>query len=565
MRIARALHRALVDLRGLGAFALTALALATIFTPTPGAARSFILSYVTAALVALGTALAARFLLAPDAPGARLLPLADDAARFLQRWLVTLAAVGSVAWLSAALLILSGMRLEAHLIVALVVGTLIALLLVAMILSGRPLVGAALLGAKPEAASGPRARLARSWHLLAILYLVVIWALWAASIVTRGPSSIWSAVASVLLAAALPLVDHAFGRALAQILDTDAAAPPARQRTAAIVWRAFRIVLAGVALVLLPSFWGVDVLRLLGAPGAATFSHALFNILVTTLVAYTAWQLAETVLDRSLAADAAASGPAQNARARTLKPLLRKFILAVLIVVWVMIALSVVGIDIGPLLAGAGVVGIALGFGAQALVRDVVSGIFFLLDDAFRVGEYIEAGPLKGTIEGISIRSLRVRHHRGALHTIPYGELKSLTNHSRDWVIVKLEFLVTYDTDVEQVRRLIKRIGQEMLEDPELGPNFIEQLKSQGIHQLADHGLLVRAKFTARPGEQFLIKRQALQRIKHAFDTAGISFAYPTVTIHSTAGTSPPDEAVQAAARLAIPAPPPADGAPAAA
>jgi hypothetical protein len=302
LRLARALYRALVDLVGLGAFALTALVLAMIFTPTAGPARSFILSYVTAALVALGVALAARFLLAPDAPGARLLPLGDRAARFLHRWLVTLAAVGSVAWLSAALLILSGMQLEAHLILALAVGTMMAALLVAMILAARPLVAATLLREDPKAASAPRVRFARSWHLFAILYLAVIWALWAASIVTRGPSSIWSAVASVLLAAALPLVDQAFGRGLAQVLGTDDAALPARQRTGAIMRRAFRIVLVGVAVVLLPSFWGIDVLRLLGAPGAGVFSHALFNILVTTLVAYVAWQLAETVLDRSLAA-----------------------------------------------------------------------------------------------------------------------------------------------------------------------------------------------------------------------------------------------------------------------
>jgi hypothetical protein len=140
---------------------------------------------------------------------------------------------------------------------------------------------------------------------------------------------------------------------------------------------------------------------------------------VATLLAYIVWQLAETALERSLGAGTATTpGVAPNARARTLRPLLRKFILGVLVVVWAMIALSAVGIDIGPLLAGAGVVGIALGFGAQTLVRDVVSGIFFLIDDAFRVGEYIEAGSLKGTVEGISIRSLRVRHHRGALHTI---------------------------------------------------------------------------------------------------------------------------------------------------
>jgi moderate conductance mechanosensitive channel len=418
-----------------------------------------------------------------------------------------------------------------------------------------------LVGDDPTAAGPVRLRLARSWPVFAIAYLIVVWALWAASIVTRGPSSIWSAVASVLLAAAMPLLDQAFGRGLAQVLGGDVAAAPTHGRTIAVIRNTFRVVLVAIALVLLPSFWGVDVLRLVGAPGASVFSHALFNILVTTLLAYVAWQLAETALERSLGGGAAGAGVVQNARARTLQPLLRKFVLGVLVVVWVMIALSAVGIDIGPLIAGAGVVGIAIGFGAQTLVRDVVSGIFFLIDDAFRVGEYIEAGPLKGTVEGISMRSLRLRHHRGAIHTVPYGELKTLTNHSRDWVIVKLEFQVTYDTDVDRVKKLLKRVGQEMLEDPALRPNLIETLKSQGIDQLVDHGLLVRAKFTARPGEQFVIKREALQRIKRAFDAAGIRFAYPTVTIQSDGAAVPDETARQAAAKMAL-QPAPANDAP---
>jgi small-conductance mechanosensitive channel len=124
-------------------------------------------------------------------------------------------------------------------------------------------------------------------------------------------------------------------------------------------------------------------------------------------------------------------------------------------------------------------------------------------------------------------------------------------------VIVKLEFQVTYDTDVDLVRKLLKRIGQELLEDPELGPNLIETLKSQGINQLADHGLLVRAKFTARPGEQFVIRREALQRIKRAFDAAGVKFAYPTVTIHANGAAAATDgSALQAAAKVALRAAP---------
>jgi small-conductance mechanosensitive channel len=560
-RLGSGLYRALADLLGLGAFALVAIGLVAIFVPAPGPVRTFMLTYVTAALVALAAALIARFLLAPDAPSARLLPLSDRAARFLHRWLVALATVGSVAWLTAALLILSGMQLEAHLVLALAIGALMAVLLSAMILAGRPLVAAGLVGDDSTAAGPVRLRLARSWPVFAIAYLIVVWALWAASIVTRGPSSIWSAVASVLMAVAMPVLDQAFGRGLAQVLGGDAAAAPTHGRTIAVIRNTFRVVLVAIALVLLPSFWGVDVLRLVGAPGASVFSHALFNILVTTLLAYVAWQLAETALERSLGGGAAGAGVVQNARARTLQPLLRKFVLGVLVVVWVMIALSAVGIDIGPLIAGAGVVGIAIGFGAQTLVRDVVSGIFFLIDDAFRVREYTEAGPLKGTVEGSSMRSLRLRHHRGAIHTVPYGELKTLTNHSRDWVIVKLEFQVTYDTDVDRVKKLLKRIGQEMLEDPALRPNLIETLKSQGIDQLADHGLLVRAKFTARPGEQFVIKREALQRIKRAFDAAGIRFAYPTVTIQSDGAAVPDETARQAAAKMAL-QPAPANDAP---
>ena len=129
---------------------------------------------------------------------------------------------------------------------------------------------------------------------------------------------------------------------------------------------------------------------------------------------------------------------------------------------------------------GAGVIGVAIGFGSQSLVRDIVSGVFFLADDAFRVGEYIEVGESKGTIEKISIRSLFLRHHRGPINILPYGEIKRLRNMSRDWVIDKMTIGITYDSDIEKARKLIKKIGQELAANPEYAPKILEPLKMQG-------------------------------------------------------------------------------------
>jgi moderate conductance mechanosensitive channel len=143
-----------------------------------------------------------------------------------------------------------------------------------------------------------------------------------------------------------------------------------------------------------------------------------------------------------------------------------------------MIALAELGVDIGPLFAGAGVLGLAIGFGAQSLTRDNFSGAFFLMDDAFRIAEYIDLGSVKGTVEKISLRSMQLRHHRGALHTISFGEIKHQTNYSRDWVMMKLPLRVNYDTDVEKVRKLAKTLGKDLMSHPEVDHIFIQPLKS---------------------------------------------------------------------------------------
>ncbi|MEM6422233.1 MAG: mechanosensitive ion channel family protein, partial [Pseudomonadota bacterium] len=214
--------------------------------------------------------------------------------------------------------------------------------------------------------------------------------------------------------------------------------------------------------------------------------------------------------------------------------------------------------------ASAGIIGLAIGFGAQSLVRDVISGFFFLIDDAFRMGEYIETGGLKGRVERISIRSMQLRHHNGPLNTIPFGNIQDLTNYSRDWVIMKLPIKVTLDTDPERVRKLVKKLGVELLDDPMVGEKFMEPLKSQGVLGIDNWGMTMRVKFKTRPGEQFVTRRVVYAKLHEMFEREGITFASRDVRVRLD-GTAPgeaPESARSAAGSEGAAASPPAPQAP---
>jgi moderate conductance mechanosensitive channel len=225
------------------------------------------------------------------------------------------------------------------------------------------------------------------------------------------------------------------------------------------------------------------------------------------------------------------SAAQSTSRLGTLLPLVRSIGVGLIVAMASMILLSRLGVDIAPLFAGAGVVGLAIGFGAQTLIRDMFSGGFFLFDDAFRRGEYIELGDIRGTVEKISLRSFQLRHHNGALHTVPFGDIKNLTNYSRDWVIMKLPLRVTYDTDVEKVRKLVKKLGQELLEHPDVGKSFLQPLKSQGVIQMEDSAMIIRVKYMTRPGDQWATRKVVYAAIRELFQREGIRFASREVTV----------------------------------
>ncbi|MEO1091550.1 MAG: mechanosensitive ion channel family protein [Pseudomonadota bacterium] len=328
---------------------------------------------------------------------------------------------------------------------------------------------------------------------------------------------------------------------LPPIEDRRPGAVPAR--AAANVLAVAAVVLAGV---LAASAAGLPLRAAFETPIGRTLAMALAWLVTATSVGLAAW----AAIDRLIAAwhDREARWTEANApstpvddegvnipvatRLQTLLPLFGATAKSVVVAVAALMALSAVGIDIGPLLAGAGILGLAIGFGAQALVQDVVAGIFFLIDDAFRVGEYIEVSDqLRGEVERLSLRSMQLRHHRGAVHTIPFGQLQAITNYNRDWVIYKQKFRLPFDTDIEQVRKLVKQVGKELLADPEHGPKFLEPLKSQGVREIDDSALIIGTKFRCRPREQFVLRRVIYHRLTQAFARHGIRLATRRVEV----------------------------------
>jgi small-conductance mechanosensitive channel len=388
---------------------------------------------------------------------------------------------------------------------------------------------------------------------LASVAVVLFWLLW-----TVGAMYLfWLLFVLAFLPMAISAVRRAARHVMRPVTDSDGK-PGLTSVAAVLVEQGVRaLAILGSILILLWG-WRLDVGSIAAQEDAvARLLRGGLHALIILLFADLAWHVVKALADNALANAQVATGvdaaeARRRARVRTLLPIGRNVVAIVLLVMAGLMALSALGVEIGPLIASAGVVGVAVGFGCQTVVRDIISGMFYMLDDAFRVGEYIQSGNYKGVVESFSLRSVKLRHHRGPLYTIPFGMLGAVQNMSRDWVIVKDQIGITYDSDVDRAKKLVKQIGQELAKDPDLGPSILQPLKMQGIEQFGDYSINIRLKMMCRPGEQFVVRRRANAMIKKAFDENGIKFAFPTVTL---AGRGDDKEAAAAAPQVLKPAP----------
>jgi small-conductance mechanosensitive channel len=517
----------------------------------PPLLKDIVLGYLLAFLAARLAAAVGRFLLAPpmrglkDVTRLRIVPMTTPSAIFWHWRLIVLVACTAFGWVILDELSLFGITDETRELLSYAMGLVLLAVVIDAVWRAPPMMARE----TEETPDERHHRHARATWLS--IYFIVLWLLWVSGAMTL----FWMATVAVGLPATIRITKRSVNHILRPPGQEAAKAGPASMAIVCFE-RGLRSLIIIGAVAWIGYVWRVDLGSLAAQNTLLTRAlRGLATAAIVILIADFVWNMVKAVIDTRLEeaktpGEVSADEERHRARLRTLLPITRNMLRVLVVVIAAMMGLSSLGVEIGPLIASAGVVGVAIGFGAQTLVRDVISGVFYLLDDAFRVGEYIQSGTYRGVVESFSLRSVKLRHHNGPLYTVPFGVLGAIQNMSRDWVIEKLSIGVTYDTDLDKARKIVKKVGQELAADPELAPAILQPLKMQGVQAFGDYAIQLRMKMMIRPGDlQYMARRRALAMIKKAFDQNGIKFAYPTVQL---AGANLPASGDNGALRAAV-------------
>lgn len=542
-RVVRTIALGLVEFAPIVAFvAATRVAHAALLEAL-GPMEAWVWIYHTGVSYAWMALLVARRAFAPDAPLIRVAPFSDAEASSIVdvvRRAVTIAAAG---WLIAGLFPTLGLGYAPAILTVAICGTGVAVLLAMAVVRRRQRIGeaAATLVSSTDGHDGALGPvLAAAAPIVLLAYIAGAWGYWLLLWLESGQPYLAGPAGTLVVVLVAPIADRMGREAISSAIS---ARDPRAVRVVSALLDAWRFLVILVAALTILRLWGLDLFAAAYGPDASRWARAAFDIAVAVFLGAVSWRLIRAALHTEARvahggedADDPAGGGAS--RLDTLTPLFRAMLLGFIGITVAMIVLSALGLNIGPLIASAGIVGIAVGFGAQTLVRDIFSGIFFLIDDAFRIGEYIEIdSDTRGEVEAITVRSLQLRHHRGSVITVPFGELKKIVNHNRDWVIYKMAFRLELDTDPERVKKVVKAVAAELSQHPEHGPNLLEPLKSQGVSSIdEDSALVIHVKFKSKPRAQFVLRREVYHRLRTAFAAAGIEFARRKVEVVNQSG-----------------------------
>lgn len=492
--------------------------------------RFVVLSTVYALAASRLVVMTSRFLFSPRAAPLRLMPSTAAEAATAHRWVCVYSVIIAFGYffVDAA----NAVHVPAAAIAAFsnLLGFVLVVMTIVLILQQRAHVAMRLRG---NLASAPHRELsllqslrlwfARRWHVLAILYLVIGYVITAFGVEDGFALMLRGTILTLLILLLMRMLFHAVNRWGA----TDAADGFHHGALRFL----FRLVIWGAALVAAAAAWGGDIPALFATPLGQRLMSAGFSIGVTIVTVSLVYEVFSAVIERYLTRpDETGDGFRASARARTLLPMIRNIAFIAFIVIVGLVVMSAAGVNIAPLLAGAGVIGVAIGFGSQTLVKDFITGLFIVLDNVVAVGDIVKIGDSSGVVETISVRTIRLRDENGSLHILPFGEVTKITNMTRDFSYALIDAGVATDSDLEHVMDVIRSVGEDLQKDPVSGPLIMEAVEVLGVETLGDFSITIRSRMRTRPGLQREVRRMFLLRLKQRFDKEGIVMPFPTVT-----------------------------------
>jgi len=273
--------------------------------------------------------------------------------------------------------------------------------------------------------------------------------------------------------------------------------------------------------------WGFSLIGFTEGEGHEV-AMRLLGLAGTLIAAWLVWILADTAVHHALTRSR--KGLA-NTRAQTMMPLIRNVLFVAIFIIAVIVALANMGMNVTPLLAGAGVIGLAIGFGAQSLVADLITGLFIIIEDSLAIDDYVDVGGHLGTVEGLTIRTVRLRDIDGIVHTIPFSEIKSIKNYSREFGYAIFRVAIPHSMNIDQAISLIRDVGQKMRNDPLMRRNIWSPLELQGVESFESGSAILRARFKTAPIKQWEVSRAFNLALKRQLDEAGLDLATPRLSV----------------------------------
>jgi small conductance mechanosensitive channel len=378
--------------------------------------------------------------------------------------------------------------------------------------------------------------LAKHWHKLAITYLFVSLTITLVGVDNGFALMLQGTVLTLLVLGAVRLAFVGIEK-----WSTPKAGSPVLVHRQFLSFLLRLATWAAAALGILAS-WGLNVRGLFATPYGQRLTSSVISVTITLAILTVIYEMIHNSIERHLnLRDKESKALLASARARTLLPMVRASLFIVFTATALLMSLSAVGINIAPLLAGAGVVGVAIGFGSQSLVKDFLTGLFIVAENTIAVGDVVKIDAFSGVVEALSIRTLRLRDVDGSLHIFPFSEVTKITNMTRSFSYALVDVGVAYDSDLEHVMRIMREVGASIQEDPVFKRVILEPIEIMGIQDLGASSITMRARMRTRPGKQWDVRRLMLLRIKQRFDTESIEIPFPTVT--QILKTNPPKNA----------------------